>query len=596
MAKQSPDYVQTINPQGYINNREITNLPAVYLVKGSRDCVVVNKEKVASRKGYGLVGVAKTKNFGHRSSFDWETNRNLTHSLRLNLDGDLQVWYLAAWRTLKTYNDDTRANFAPWWSSTELQDLLLFVVGTADVEMWSGGAAILASNDATTITLASGTWAQSGFLTAGTRKVLINGVEYAYTGGEATDTLTGLTGLPTFAANTVVLQAVRTSSPSTLSGAVLSLISVYNNHVFFGDLTSRVVNMSQSSDYATFTKSSPRAPGEGEVFTFDSTPTAFVPAASGENFGVFGRKDDYFELTFTLSADNGAEAITVKKLPTATGQAARSQASVVRIKNGVAFLNFEPTIDTLSRILNINSPSSVPISDPIRDDLGVYDLTDAHGLFFQNQIFFALPAEGIVIIYDLQEQCWQPPHFIPVGRLALIDIDEDGTQKLCGHSSVSNETYELYTGYSDNGAPIHIEMHFGYENNGTRFTQKTADEFASELYMSENTKVTSRIYFDYKGASGVREFEIDGADDAIRFSPMQGAGFGQTPFGSEPFGSLATSIEDLSKYRVVDTTALLDYFERSRAFIAEGVDVRFAVIAYGDNVELSDNIPASIKR
>lgn len=596
--EQLGDFVQTLNPKGYVNNREITNLPGVYLVTGSRDCVIVNKEKVASRKGFSLLGAAKTKNYGHKSSFDWETNFNTTRSVRLNDDGDFEVWYSAGWRTIKTYSDDTRANFAPWWDgTTELQDLLLFVIGTAAIQMWSGGCATITSATSTTLTLASGTWTELGFLTAGTRAVVINGTEYTYTGGEGTATLTGLSGVPALSAGQIVLQAVRATSPGALSGLTLDLISVTNNYVFYGDNTSRNVYVSKSTDYTDFAYTTPlRVPGEGFKLTLDSTPTAFVPGAVEDEFYICGRKDDWFKITFELSADQGDEQLRVKKLPTSTGQAARSQGCVFRIKNGVAFLSFEPTIDTLTRLLSINTPTSLPISDDVKDDLLSYDLTDANGLFYQNQLFVALPAEGIVIIYDFEQQCWQPPHFLPVGRLALIDVDEDGTQVLCGHSYVSNETYELYTGYNDNSAPLRVEMHFGYENFGARFVEKLFDESASELYMSENTNVTNRITYDYKGATDVREFEIRGDDDAIRFSPRTGGGLGQSPLGSEPLGSLATGVDDLSKYKPIDTTSKQNFFERQRSFISEGVDIRFAVIAYGENIEASDAIPAYLKR
>lgn len=678
--RNTEDYIETLNPQGYINNREITNLPGIYLVKNSRDCVIVNKEKVVSRKGFSLVGSAKTKNKGHRSSYDWQTHRGVAHSLRMNTDGDLEVYFDSDWQLIKSFAAGTRANFAPWWDGdVELQDLLLFVIQTDGIQMWSGGTAKLRSNNATTISIqgnytaatiafnentpsadtitdsgngfltagfevgdvitiagsgsndgvytiktvtagtitvaetddlateAAGasvtitrpgaTWAEQGFLTAGTRKVVVNGVEYAYTGGETTATLTGLSGLPAFTAGDVVLQAVRESTPAAVDTRTLDLIEVHNNHVFYGDHEYRDVYVSASDDYTDFAFTSPlRVPGEGFVLTLDSTPTAFVTSAGSDEFHISGKKNDWYQITFELSADQGEEQIRVKKLPTATGQAAQSQGAVIHIKNGVAFLTFEPAIDTLSRLLAVNTPQSLPISFDIKDDILLYDLTDAHGIFYQNQIFITLPNEGIVLIYDLENQYWQPPHNLPVGRLALIDVDGSGVQVLCGHSNNSNETYLLYDGHNDNGAPLRVEMHFGYDNFGTRFREKGADEFATELYMSENTNVTNRVVYDYKGATDVREFEIRGDDTAIKFSPRVGGGFGFDPLGQEPLGSLGAAIDDLSKYRVVDMTSPQDFFERQRVFISEGVDIRFAVIAYGENVELSENIPNSIKR
>jgi hypothetical protein len=683
---EQQDYVQTLNPLGYRNNGEITNLPGLYLVKGSRDCVIVNREKVSSRKGYTLVGSGKDSANGHKDSYDWETNRNFARSLRLNKAGELEAYFVAAdgtgsWTLLKQFSTNTRANFAPWWDgTTEIIDMLLFVTGTDEVHMWSGGIVEVASATATEITMkgyladtsiafveggasedtitdsnngfvtagfqagdtiivsgsgsndgtytikevAAGTltlypdddladevagasviikkpdatWAEQGFLTAGTRKVRINDVEYTYTGGEDTGTLTGLTGVSGVNVGDIAMQAVRTSEPATLDGLTLDLIAVHKNHVFYGSLKSREINMSSSTDYTSFSKSSPRAPGEGEVITIDSTPTAFIPEGGPGEMHIHGRKNDIYKLTFKLSSELSDESIIIEKIPTSTGQAAYSQGAVIRIKNAVAFLSFEPTIDTVGRILAIDTATSKPISYDIKDDLIKYNLTDANGLFYQNQIFITLPSEGIVLIYDTEQELWQPPQYLPVGSLALIDVDGSGTQVLCGHSSVGNETYRLYNGYNDNGAPIQVEMHFGYENYGSRFNQKSFDEIATELYMSENTVVENEVLYDYKGATDIRSFNIngDGSDGETLFTPAEGSGLGSNPLGTAPLGSLGTEIDDLSKVRVVDTTSLEDFFERQRVFKAEGVDIRFAVIAYGENVESSDNIPTHIKR
>lgn len=678
--RSTQDYIETMNPQGYVNNREITNLSGHWLVKGSRDCVIVNKEKVSSRLGFELVGAAKTKNKGHHSSYDWETSFNRVRSLRMNDDGELEVLYRGSWYEIKQYTALTRANFTPWFSDTEGQDLLLFVVQTDGIQMWSGGIVKIATATATTVTIqgymagatfafveggagvddtitdsgngfvtagfevgdvitiagsasndgtytikavtagtitlssnddltaeAAGasvtitrpraTWAEQGFLTAGTRKIVISGTEYAYTGGESTPTLTGLSGLPAIAAGTVTLQAVRESTPATLDGLTLDLVAVTNNYVVYGDLTHRTIYVSASSDYTSFSFTTPlRVPGEGFTVDLDSTPTAFIPGAVEDEFYIDGRKDDRFKMTFELSADQGDEQIRIKKLPTATGQAARSQGCVFRIKNGVSILTFEPTIDDIVRTLSINTPTSRPISDDIRDDLLTYDLDDAHGLFNQNQLFIALPQEGVMIIYDYEQGHWQPPHFIPVGRLALIDINDTGVQELCGHSSVSNETYKLYTGYNDNGAGKRIEVHMEYNNYGSRFSLKTTSEYATEVYMSENTKVTNRVVLDYKGATGVLEFEMDGATEANRFRPRAGGGFGFDKLGNNPLGSLATQTDDLSKYRFIDVTTPKDSFELQRVFIAEGLDIRFSLVARGEDAELSENIPTYIKR
>lgn len=762
-ARTVGQYVQTIDPQGYLNNREITNLPGIYLVKGSKNTIIVNREKVSSRLGYYVIGAGKTKNRGCHSSVDWETSENVTRSLRMDDSGNMAVLYKGSWITIKKFPPLTRANFTTWWSSAELTDFLIFGVGTPEVQVWSGAIGEIASTTSSTATLkgylkettlamvagtppsitdsannflnayfavgdaitvnisvtktattiafvnpttitdsgngfltagikvgdtlsvsgsptnssdfvitavsagsitvinadlvsesagasitlvssspnngtyaisgvtagtitlsdadslvneAAGrsvviqrpnsTWGELGFLTADivcdgegqSRAIVIDGHTYFYSGGEGTGTLTGISpSISGVSPGDVAVQSVIAMRPVGLSGFNVDLVGMLDNNVFYGCLKRRDVLMSHDDDFTNFGFSTPRAPGEGGSFTLSSTPTAFVPD-SNDNMWFSARKDDWYEVIFTLDATNGAEAISVKKITTATGQAAQSQGCIINIKNQVAFLSFEPTIDTLGRVPFIDTDQSVPLSFPIKNDLLSYNLTDAQGVYYQNQIFMTLPAEGIVLIYDMLNELWQPPQFLPVGRLALIDIDGSGVQVLCGHSSFGDETYVLFAPgvYDDNGAIIEYVAAFGYDNFGARFAQKNCDEFASELYMSHNTKVTDTVNYDYEGATDIRAFNILGNDETIRFAPRRSGGLGQNEGGSQPLGSLATPIEDLSKFRVVNCTPVLDFFERQRIFSSNSKQARFSIIAYGENIELSDNIPAFLKR
>lgn len=681
------DYVQAINPQGYVNNREITNLPGQFLVKESQNCLIVNKEKVVSRMGYTLVGAAKTKNKGHNGSFDWQTNSNVWRNLRFNLAGELEVYYQKQWYLLKTYRPGASAEFASWWDATELQDLMLLVTGDESIDSWGGGITKVASITDTTVTkqgylneatfafndngadpdtivlegitdpttqgfliagfaagdvigvagsttndgqyviksvtddtitlfpdeeleteaaganvtvawLNNGTWSESRFLSTGDRKVLINGLEYSYTGGEDTGTLTGLVGLEAggISAGMLAFQAVGHTTPEAIDGFAADRIAVIYNYVFIGSTTSRVVYISSSSDYTDFSFDTPRKTGQGFELTLDSATTAFD--ASEDQMYISSGHADWYKVAFNLSSTtSGAEDVTITKLKSTAGQAARSQACVVDVKNAVAYLSFEPTIDTLGNVEFITTTQSVPISDDIRNDLEQYDLTGAHGLYTKRNLYFTLPAEGILLIYDMRFQYWQPPQIIALGRLALIDVEGDGNVVLCGHSSVSNETYRLFDGYNDNGATFKVVMAFGYENYGARFTYKQFDQLATELYMSTNTVVENEVRYDYKGATDIRSFAIDGSDEQGRAEPnVLGGPLGNAPLGSEPLGSVQEEFDDLSKYRLIDTTDVEDFFERQRVFTSESMDQRWEVIAYGENIELSDSLPTSITR
>lgn len=672
MAKSASDYIQTINPKGYVNNREITNTDSRFLVAPSKNTLIRNNEKVVSRKGYTLKGAAKTINRGIYASTDWKMSNNAKRSLR-GYDDELEVWYDNSWVRLKNGWTSTLFQFLKegWWDTTHQLDRMLFVNGTADLFSWSGaitdvlsittntitkkyyiggitfsftaatrtiadsgnnfvthgfaagqtiivanstsndgeyliesvtaGAIVLADTDTltdeaagTTLTIrvkGRGTWGEERFYATGThKKIVINDIEYTYTGGETTGTLTGVTPDPTgnVAADDIALQAVETDAAVIASTFYPELISMLNNHVFVASTKNREVYMSKSSDFADFGYTSPlRVPTEGFEMTLDATPTGFIPDEDVMYIGA--GEDDFFEVIFSLNAAQQGETIVIKKLKTSLGQAPLNQGSIVHIKNNVAFLNFEPTIDTLGRVQNIDTDQSLPISDDIRNLLESLDRTNAHGFYFKRELLFAFPEEGIVLIYNLRFGYWHPPQEIPIARFALID------GQLCGHSHRTNETYVLFDGLNDNGGNFTAVAAFGYENYGTRFDLKNFDELAAEVRISRSTVLDDRILYEEDGSGGEATFEIDAGNPLQVFSKDDEASLGQSPLGSNPLGGLITTISELVKVKKIHTTPALDFFERQRIFSSDSEDVQFEILAFGENAQLSGNEPDFIK-
>lgn len=679
-VKKAGNYVEAIDPRGYVNNREITNLEGHFLVKGSKNTKIVNGEKVVIRPGYEVLGAAADVNNGILGSIDWKTNTNVYRNIRSywangNDKAELEVWWNNAWTRIKNGFESARFEFVPWWSPDELMDLLLMVNGDDTVRMWSGGIAEVASvtantitkkgylaattisfndngaspdtiedsaagfitagfavgdmieitgstsnngvyeikaitasiitlgNDPSLITEAAGasvvvgwenndTWAKSRFLVStSNRSVRIGGIDYTYTGGENTGTLTGLTRDPLadgVVAGDTIMQTVMEYEPAALDGEQNNFIEVFNNHVVVGSYTSRRIFLSKNDDFSDFAYTTPlRKPGEGFILTFDSTPNTVVP--DEDELYVSAGDDDWYRVFMELNNDQQGETVIIKKLKTAPGQAALGPAAVARVKNYIAYISQAKAVDSLGSVENITGVQSLNLSDPIRDDMLAYDFTNAHIRYWRESVFIALPAELKVLEFDMRYNYWQPPYDIPVGRIAIID------DELCGHSATTNETYKLETGNNDNGVPIDWVAAFGYENFGSRFMLKNFSETGHELYMSRSTEVTKTINYEYKGAAGSLDFLITAADnDATVFVPATGGPLGSVSLGEQPLGG--DEIDVLVKKREINRAALKDFFERQVIFSGDGLDDQFELLAYGENIHLSENVPANIKR
>lgn len=671
------EYVEALNPKGYLANREITNLDGQYLIRGSKNTLIKKQEKVVTRGGTDRLGAEYTMNYGIRGATDWDTSSQVTRNIRRYYKR-LEVWYEDAWRIFAdTLPLTQEAQFAPVWLPSELIDGLVMVQGDDKVRMWSGGIAKIASfttdtltkteyvsgsdiefndngasadtierasggflaadfqagqtlvvtgsgtNDGeytiasvtdTVITLVvddeleteaagasvvlktpTGTWGASRFLTtaSGTRGVYIGGVVYGYTGGENTGTLTGVTVDPTgnVTAGDYAFQALKETTPTELDGMRIDRIGVFNNHVAYGSSTSRLVQVSSSSDYDDLTFSTPRAPGEGFDFTGDAPPNGFT--VDGDAFIVTCGKDYWYEILLELSSDQAEEFIRVKRYQTARGQAAVSQGAIVPVKRTTVYLSVEGSMDTVTRLERVSTDEEKPISDDIKDDLRAYDRRRAHGIYYENALFYTLPNEGVVLIKDLEDGFWHPPQTFPsISYFSIIEIN--GVRRLCGHSDSVNETYILFEGLNDLGATIEKVAAFGYDNHGYRFQAKVADEFASELYITRSTTVTDQVIMDFEGATDVREKVIDDSNDEDIFTPSATLGLGTTRFGYNPFGSSLTELSNIVKIRHVWTTTALDWYERARVFRSDDIDAYFEILAYGENTQLSENEPAFI--
>jgi len=578
--------------KGYQNKKDVSNVDPAFLIAGSHDVLINDGEKIVTRKGYTIDGDESTALTPITSAYDWNTSTGVARHLRF-YDDELEYRYVddngvVTWRRLKNgFTQNATLRFAEWWSSSEVKDLLLFVDGTSNMYMWSGGVATVASNTATTLTKSgTETWAESRFLIAGTRSVIVNGVEYTYTGGEGTTTLTGLTGLPAFTAGDIVVQAVRTTANTPAAAVDNDLIFVNKNQVHIADQNRRDVYISKNTDYTDFTYSSPRLPGEGAILTLDSPPVGFVDQ---EDFTyISAGKNDWYQTVFTMSSDNTKESLTIQKLKSGPQQGAISQESIGKIKNSVIYVSNEPTLDTLGRLENINTPQSKPLSDPVKLDFDAYDFTNCHVKYYKNQAFIAVPREGLVLIYDIQNGYWQPPQRLAVARFSIIG------DELYGHSSAVPETYKLFdqTTNRDKDNAISHEAIFAYRNFGNRYHRKRFDEYFHEGYIAANTIVTVDYFFEYQGSLTQKQKSITTANANTLFGVGETNQLGSEALGQVPMGTFLNMPSELQKFRVIHTMSKDAFFEYLVRYSSYEVDYQWQLLAQGPNVILStaDNI------
>lgn len=444
------------------------------------------------------------------------------------------------------------------------------------------------------------TWKSARFFsTISGRAILYNGTAYTYSGGESTDTLTGLTAFPTVTAGDAVWQQSDTIS---LPSAVTSpfplfypdLINVQLNMVFLASTKSMIVVASKANDYTNFTTSATRAAGDPvQQPLTNGAATCIVPMDNDrailnvQNTLLFGSGlDAWDQIDFHMSADNTQELLRIIRYKTAAGSGIISKDAITSIKSAIVYISREPALDFLGQG-NLEAPDgrkNVPISDAIKNDFDSYDFTNSHVAYWKRAIYIALPVQGLVLIYDMMRNLWQPPQTIPVSRFAIIQ------DELYGHSSVTNETYKLFVGTDDNGISISQVARFAYNNGGTRARIKNLTEYWTDGYITVNATLTYTIFFGFNGALGSTACQILGNDEDVVVTgganPIGDFPLGEGPFGGDsldPTAGLPGANTPLQRFFQIDTCTPVDYTEHYVEYRMSTLGGQFAIVAHGSN-------------
>ncbi len=603
---------------GYRNREDQTNLPPGVLVVGSQNILTNVSERIQARNGYVLDGPISSVTVPIDAAYTYFNHNNVENNLRTYMPsaGMATVEYryvdaagVVTWRTLLSSLSSSKFNFTTFWDTVELKRVLLMVNGTTTIYEWDGAiTTILVAGAGTLTKTGTDSWATAGFYVSNSpRKVTINGIDYTYTGGENTTTLTGVTPDP----NGVVLPGdiahqtpILTNAPTGLALTGYDLISTLRNQVYVGQLTNQELFISKVNNYKDYTFTSPtRVVGEGAIAYLDSPPNALIPLETSIN--VSAGKNQWYIITWTLSADLTDESVTVNRLKTNSNASAQSQAMTSAMKNDVIFISQEPTLDTLGRVEQIfGTTQTTNMSDPIKLDFDSYDFTDAAIFYNKYFIYLAVPKHGLIRIYNIVKSYWEAPQTIPVGKFYTVG------GILYGHSYQTAESYKLFSGRADridpvtapSGNPIDCRVIFSYQNYSSPFTLKNFNKFYIEGYISSGTTLSAGIMYDIDGCATATSFDIDGSNSqyvciSSGTANADDASLGKQALGKYPLGGnidVTGSNTIPPKFRLIQTFPSVDFHEVQYSFESSQRGANWEILRFGPALEYSANIPTSI--
>lgn len=455
----------------------------------------------------------------------------------------------------------------------------------------------------------------TGFIYTKFKKVLLIGsTPYAYTGGESTTTLTGVSpSAAAVAADSVAISAVITNPNTPDSAFTSDFIRVVNNQAYIGSYVSRLVYVSSNSDFTDFSQPNPRTTGSAALLTLDATGKG-IGVRQG-NAHIFAGTSYVYVVTFTQITVGSTltEQVNVARQDLANLESAYAHEFIDTVGESLVYLSQNQQLRTFGTFRNIVAPKFPSLSLDIQDELKNEDFTGGHLRSIGDYIYATAPVNGRHWMYQTRElidvegnitaeRIWHPPQISNISRFAVID------GVVFGHSNANPQIYQVWdTGQwhddspSDEPIPYVCVARFAYQNNKRRQGLAIFDKVYFEGYIADGSLLSANIYFDYQGNSGLQQVIINSIESpASFFTGNQPPSMGDASLGTNPLGDGIVEESDdqelLPKYRVIANLNPTNCFEYEIEMFSTDPDCRWEVISLGVNAKKAEDQATFIRK
>lgn len=498
--------------------------------------------------------------------------------------------------------------FDKWWSPDEQKDRLLFVNGDPNLYHWSGGYAIVASSTTNTITkTGTTTWRQAGFATDDNaeKKIMINGTEYTYTGGEDGLTLTGVN--PDASGITVgatVLQSVLVAPFTPADSTIFAndFLKVINNQVYVGSYTSRLCYISSNVDFTNYVVPTPRAPGDPELLTLDGTLKG-IGVRQGKAHIGFGT-DSWAIISFNniTVGEVLTQQTVVDVKPVAVNQAPYAHEFIDTVGDSLIYLALDQQVRSFGDFNNLFTPGYPSLSQEIATELSAETFTGGALRCIGEFVYVTAPNTGRTYLYQVRylvdkggnvvaERLWHSPFIWNLTRVDSIN----GT--IVGFSNANPQIYELWNtnqwhddSPSGESLPYSCVVALGYRTLDRRQGLQSFDKLFTEGYITQGTPLNFSINYDYQGSTAAVNGVINSLSRPAKlFGGSNPASLGDSTLGDEPLGDDTESKNgegELAKFKNINSLALTNCFEYQPIFYSDSADARWEILATSTNAKV----------
>lgn len=450
---------------------------------------------------------------------------------------------------------------------------------------------------------------------APTGSVIINGNTYTY-GSVSGNSLLGIspdpTGEPT---DSVVLSAIITVPNTPSSDFSNDFIKVIGNQAQIGSYNSRLIYVSSQDDFTDYTVPTPRAPGDPDLLTLDSSARGItVQKGATDRSGnavISGGLGDWYTIVRTNITVGTVltEQVDVIKTQSADLATALAHEFIELIGDTILFLDQNNQLREFGLVRNIVNPVYPLLSLDVFTELKSRDFSGGHMRAVADEgdvtLYITCPNSGIDYLYQIRqkldsqgnltaERLWHPPQVRGVARIAVI------SGVTYGHSNANPQIYQLWnTGqYSDDSPsdePIPYECHatFAYLNIN-RTDLLNFDKMYFEGYATPGTIFSYTVFFEYQGAKNILSKYINNPIDPGKRTATFYSGEendpspGQVALGQIPVGDgiLANNPDNPPKFRAMRRISAIDCFEYAIDIGSNSLDAQWKILCLGTNMQV----------
>lgn len=598
MAKNFEFKNMTDNWKGYVSSLDKTLVSPNVMVLGSRNMYKKLSGTLAVRQGQKRIGASNTTFSPVSSEFVWNTSWGATFTLWIS-DTKLQVMVDEVWYTLLSSLTSTRYVFDKWWDNTLKKDICLFVYGTDDMQNWGGGFALISSTTANTIVL-DRTVVASVLPATGT--VIVNGTTYTYSGSSAS-TLTGVSPTPVGEANgSGVLQAVATDSNTPASGFLNDFLKVVNNQVYVGSYTSRLCYISKNNDYNDFVVPSPRAPGDPELLTLDSTLNG-ISVKQGNAYISFGT-DSWAAIRFSNITVGSVltQQTFVDIKPVAVNQAAYAHEFIDSVGDNIVYLAQDQQVRTVGDFNNAFTQRYPSLSQEIATELSLenfeggglrcigeftYVTAPLSGKTYLKQVRESVDVNGNVVA----ERLWHSPFIWNATR-----VDSINGVVVC-FSNANPQLYEVWDtnqwhddSPSDEPLPYSCVCALAYRTGNRRQGMQQFDKNFTEGYITQGTELNLLVNYNYNGTANMVLATVNSTElPATLFLPATPS-LGDSSLGDQPLGDIISNSNDINtipKFKCINSLSQINCFEYQPVYYSDLADAQWEILAQATNAVIA---------